>query len=200
MTQLEGVQHRLHSLTHPFRLVRVILYGILDFLSWLSNCQRMKSLHFMLMLVMAAFLSGCFSVSARYSYDSKTDFSDLNSYAWASVEEKIFSTPESSEHYHSVMDDMLTAKGFNLNPESPDFLIVTPRVETYKEGYKTLTGPVDFPKAMIRISFIDPSSKLPIYEGAAVAYIDENATQKTKNSTIDQAVEALLEDFPPGDK
>jgi hypothetical protein len=160
----------------------------------------MKSLHFMLMLVMVAVLSGCYSVSARYSYDSKTDFSGLNSYAWAPMEEKIFSTPESAEHYHRVMDDMLTAKGFNLNPESPDFLIVTPRVETYKEGYKTLNGPVYFPKAMLRITFINPSSKLSIYEGAAVAYVDENSAQGAKNSTIDQAVEALLEDFPPGDK
>jgi hypothetical protein len=160
----------------------------------------MKSLHFMLTLVMVAVLSGCFSVSARYSYDSKTDFSNLNSYAWASMEERIFSTPESAEHYHRAMDDMLTAKGFNLNPESPDFLIVTPRVETYKEGYKTLSGPVDFSKAMLRISFINPSSKSSFYEGAAEAYLDENATQRAKNSTIDQAVEALLEDFPPGDK
>jgi hypothetical protein len=61
-------------------------------------------------------------------------------------------------------------------------------------------GVVDFSKAMIRISFVVPSSKESIYEAAAAVYIDEDATQRVKNSTIDQAVEALLEQFPPGDK
>lgn len=161
----------------------------------------MKSLQFILVLVIAAVLSGCYSISARYSFDSETDFSGLNSYAWASLQEKTFSTPESAEHYHNAMDDILTAKGFNLNPESPDFLILTPSVDTYREGYQSMAyGVVDFSKAMIRISFVVPSSKESIYEAAAAVYIDEDATQRVKNSTIDQAVEALLEQFPPGDK
>ena len=159
----------------------------------------MKSLQFTLVLVIAAVLSGCYSISARYSFDSETDFSRLNSYAWASLQEKTFSTPESAEHYHNVMDDMLAAKGFKLNPENLDFLILTPSVKTYREGYQSLYGAVDFSKAMLRISFVNPSSKVSIYEAAAAAYINEDATQRVKNSTIDQTVEALLEEFPPGD-
>jgi hypothetical protein len=161
----------------------------------------MKSLQFILVLVIAAVLSGCYSISARYSFDSETDFSRLNSYAWAPLQENTFSTPESAEHYHNAMDDMLTAKGFKLDPENPDFLILTPPVHTYKEGYQSIMyGVVDFSKAMVRISFVNPSSKVSIYEAAAAASIDEDATQRVKNSTIDQAVEALLEEFPPGDK
>jgi hypothetical protein len=181
-------------------LVQGKIWTILLFLSWLNGFQQMKSLHFILVLVIAAVLSGCYSISARYSFDSETDFSRLNSYAWAPLQEKIFSTPESAEHYHNAMDDMLTAKGFKLNPENPDFLILTPSVETYREGYKTPNGPVVFSKATLRISFVNPSSKVPYYEGAASAYIDEDATQRVKNTAIDQAVEELLEEFPPGAK
>ena len=73
-------------------------------------------------------------------------------------------------------------------------------VETYREKYKTLYGTVQFPKAMIRINFLDSSSNEVIYEGAADAYYEENAKQESKNATIDRAVEALLSEFPPNGK
>ena len=158
----------------------------------------MKLFHLMLALMLAAGLSGCYSIEARHTYDSRTDFSGMNSYAWVPGEQPVFSTPESAKHYQSTMDNMLATKGFNLNPKAPDFLINTHVVKTYIEKYKTVYGNYDFPKAMIRINFLNPSSNEVIYESAAYAYFDDNANQKTKNAIIDQAVEALLDKFPPG--
>lgn len=40
------------------------------------------------------------------------------------MQENTFSTPESAEHYHNVMGELLTAKGFKLNPENPVFLFL----------------------------------------------------------------------------
>jgi hypothetical protein len=51
---------------------------------------------------------------------------------------------------------------------------------------------------MLRINFLNPSSKEVIYESAAYAIIDKKATQQTKNAAIDKTVEALLIEFPPG--
>jgi hypothetical protein len=158
----------------------------------------MRSFNFVLALVLTAIMSGCYSVSARYSFDSETDFSALTSYAWESVDYDIFSTAASAEHYKKSMDDLLAKKGFSLNPENPDFLIVTARVETYIEKYRTLNGNVQFPKAMLRVDFISSSSSTILYEGAVDAYFEASATQKVKNSTIDKGVEALLLEFPPG--
>ena len=158
----------------------------------------MKLFHLMLALMLAAGLSGCYSIEARHSYDSKTDFSGLNSYAWLPGDQAVFSTPESAKHYQSTMDNMLATKGFKLNPKAPDFLISTHVAKTYIEKYKTAYGNYDFPKGMIRINFLNPSSKDVIYESAASAYVDDNANQKSKNAIIDQAVEALLNEFPPG--
>ena len=158
----------------------------------------MKLFHLMLALMLAAGLSGCYSIEARHSYDSKTDFSGLNSYAWLTGDQAVFSTPESAKHYQSTMDNMLATKGFKLNPKAPDFLISTHVAKTYIEKYKTAYGNYDFPKGMIRINFLNPSSKDVIYESAASAYVDDNANQKSKNAIIDQAVEALLSEFPPG--
>ena len=51
---------------------------------------------------------------------------------------------------------------------------------------------------MLRINFLNPSSKEVIFESAAYAYVDENATQESKNAVIDKAAKALLSEFPPG--
>ena len=152
----------------------------------------------MLALILTAGLSGCYSIESRHSYDSSTDFSGLKSYAWVPVEHAIFSTPASAEHYQSSMENMLGTNGFNLNPAAPDFLISTHYVGTYVEKYKSYAGNVEFPKAMIRINLLNPSSNEVIYESAAFAYLEENAKQESKNAIIDKAVEALLSEFPPG--
>jgi hypothetical protein len=145
-----------------------------------------------LALTLAAILSGCSTkIEARYSYNRQTDFSSLKSYAW--VQEDMttkFSTPESAKYYEK--------KGFNLNPDAPDFLIKTFNAYNYVEKYISVYGNVEFPKSMLRINFLNPLSKEVIYESAAFAIIDEKATQETKNAAIDKTVEALLIEFPPG--
>ena len=158
----------------------------------------MKLHHLMLALMLSIGLSGCYTIDSRHSYDSRTDFSGLKSYAWVPEGEAIFSTPESSEYYQSTMINMLAAKGFNLNPEAPDFLIKTYVSGTYVEEYNSIYGYVKFPKQMMRVNFLNPSSNQVIYESAASAYIAENANQKSTNAIIDHAVEALLSEFPPG--
>jgi hypothetical protein len=152
----------------------------------------------MLAFTLTAGLPGCYSIESRHSYDSTTDFSSLNSYAWVPIDSGTFTTAESSGHYQRAMENRLSTKGYNLNAKAPDFLIKTHHVESYREYYKNVAGNVEFPKAMIRINFLDPSSKMVIYESAAYAYLAEDSSQKTKNTIIDRAVEALLGEFPPG--
>jgi hypothetical protein len=71
-------------------------------------------------LMLAAGLSSCATtnIESRYSYDSSTDFSGLNSYAWVPGDEGGFSTSESAKYFHSTMDKTLAKKGFNLNPDA----------------------------------------------------------------------------------
>jgi hypothetical protein len=165
-----------------------------------KQMKLFKLYRLMLALMLAAVLSGCAisKIEARHTYDSQMNFSGLNSYAWVQGNHAGFTTSESAEHYKSAMENMLATKGFNLNPGAPDFLIITYPVNTYVEKYTNYNGNVEFPKAMLRINFLNPSSKEVIYESAATAYVDENATQESKNATIDKAVKGLLSEFPPG--
>ncbi len=165
----------------------------------MNENKRIKFYHFMLALTLATTLSGCTTtIDSRHSYDTKIEFSGLKSYAWAPGNEPTFSTPKSAEYYQSTMNKMLAAKGFKLSPNAPDFLIRTHSVATYVEKYKSVYGNVNIPKAMVRINFLNPSSNEVIYESAASAHVDENASQESKNDIIDKAVKSLLSDFPPG--
>jgi len=73
-----------------------------------------KLYRLMLALMLAAALSGCATsnITARHTYNSQTDFSGLNSYAWVQGKQAVFSTSESAEHYKGVMENMLATKGF----------------------------------------------------------------------------------------
>jgi hypothetical protein len=165
-----------------------------------KQMKLFKLYRLMLALMLAAALSGCATsnITARHTYNSQTDFSGLNSYAWVQGEQADFSTSESAEHYKGAMENMLATKGFNLNPGAPDFLIKTHPVKYYVEKYTHYSGNVEFPKGMLRINFLNPLSKKVIYESAVTAYVDENATQESKNAIIDKAVKGLLSEFPPG--
>ena len=160
----------------------------------------MKKINLILAALLIVTLTGCStSINARRSYDASTDFSGMTSYAWIPFESTYFSTLESAERYQTAMDSLLAEKGFKLSSDAPDFLIGTNRVETYREKYNSIYGLVDFPKAMIRVNFLDPTTNKPIYEVAVDAYyeLNDKTPQEEKNSLVDQSVEIILKDFPP---
>jgi Domain of unknown function (DUF4136) len=159
----------------------------------------MKFFQLMLVFILAVGLSGCSTtVESRRTYNSSTDFSGLQSYAWSHNEDGIFPVPESTEHFQRAVDKLLTANGFKLNPEAPDFLIVTHYIPTYVEKYQMIDGELDYPQSMVRINLVIPSSNKVIYESAVNAYPDDYPTQESRNAKVDEAVEALLGAFPPG--
>ena len=148
-------------------------------------------------IMLAAGLLGCaIPVEGRYSYESATDFSELHTFALTDLDDGVFSTPESTAHFRVVMVRELSAKGFIENPENPDFLVVAAPVETYREVY-VVSGNIVIPTAMLRVSFLRPSSGKHYYEAAAYAYYESSWSQDEKNSIIDDAVEVILREFPP---
>jgi hypothetical protein len=160
----------------------------------------MKISQCILLLILSVGLSGCsvYSVEGRYSYDSAIDYSAMKYFVLLDVDDSAFSTPESTAHYRRAIVSALTAKGLTENRENPDFAVKTQPVGTYREEYVTIHGDIDFPKAILRVNFLHPSSGAHIFEGVADAHFDESMSQEDKNATIDEAVEVILTGFPPG--
>jgi hypothetical protein len=161
--------------------------------------MRLFSLTLALLLVIGT--SGCalYSVEGRYSYDSATDFSVIKSFAWKNVDEDTFATPKNNAHFRIAMASALSAKGFTENQESPDFVIGTEPVKSYREMFKLYEGgEVEFEHKILRVNFIHPSSGKHIYEGVASAYNNPDWSQEEINAIIDEVVEVVLRQFPPG--
>jgi hypothetical protein len=161
--------------------------------------MRLFSLTLALLLVIGT--SGCalYSVEGRYSYDSATDFSVIKSFAWKNVDEDAFATPKNNAHFRIAMASALSAKGFTENQESPDFVIGTEPVKSYREMFKLYEGgEVEFEHKILRVNFIQPSSGKHIYEGVASAYNNPDWSQEEINAIIDEVVEVVLRQFPPG--
>ena len=159
----------------------------------------MKLSQYSLMLVLVVSLSGCssYAIEGRYSYVSDINYSDMKSFVLLPVDDSDFSTPQSTAHYRKAMVSALIAKGLTENPENPDFAVQTRPIDTYREEYITIYGNIDFPKAMLRVNFLHPSSGAHIYEAAAEAYLDESSSQEDKNDLIDEAVNTITKGFPP---
>lgn len=162
--------------------------------------KLMKISQCILFLMLSVGLSGCsvYSVEGRYSYDSAIDYSAMKDFVLLDVDDSVFSTPESTAHYRRTIVSALTAKGLIENRENPDFAIKTHPVGTYREEYISIHGNIAFPKVMLRVNFLHPSSGAPIFEGVADAHFDESMSQEDKNATIDEAVKVILTGFPPG--
>ena len=160
----------------------------------------MKISQCLLWLILAVNLSGCstYSVEGRYSYDTTIDYTAMKYFVLLDVDDSAFSTPESTAHFRKAIVSALTAKGFAENTESPDFGIKTHPVGTYREEYISVHGNIDFPKALLRVNFIHPSSGAVIFEGVAEAHFDASMSQEDKNTTIDESVEIIIKGFPPG--
>ena len=160
----------------------------------------MKISQCILLLMLSVGLSGCsvYSVEGRYSYDSTIDYSAMKYFVLLDVDDSAFSTPESTAHYRRVIVSALTAKGLTESRENPDFAIKTHPVGTYREEYVSIHGNVAFPKAMLRVNFLHPSSGAHVFEGVADAHFDESMSQEDKNAIIDEAVKVILTGFPPG--
>ena len=158
----------------------------------------MKKYSKFLIFCLAGVLTGCYSIQARYSFDSETSFSDLKTYAWMPGVEEGFQIPSNAEHYKNVMNAQLASKGFELNSTNPDFLILTHPSKTYREVYLTAYGEVDFPKTSIGVEFLDADSRETIWEGVTKAFVsvqtDDSATQM---KAISKGIEKLLMGFPP---
>ena len=159
--------------------------------------RALQLAHVLLIPFFAVLLSGCYSIQARYSYDTNTDFGGLKTYAWTAGVGSAFFLAASAQHYQNAMDAQLESKGFERVEEDPDFTIRTHKVDTYREQYRTGGGYIDFPKSMIRIDFVDSKTGAVIWEGAAEAYVTERSSEKQIQKTIHDAVRDLLKEFPP---
>jgi hypothetical protein len=143
----------------------------------------MKAVMTIVVLLCVGLLAGCSSApKPTYDYDQLADFSKYRSFDWLPAE-------HGSEAYLTdrlkravVMD--LTARGYLQGGAAPTMFI------------SVKAGGTDAPGALM-LTMVDGDTKRRLWEGSVAFVPPQNASPSEMDKVCQQAVGALLDNFPP---
>ena len=182
----------------------------------------MRALRFALLLV-----ASCSSVSTSYDFDPDADFARLESYSWWSDSK---GKPETSadeagsplvlDRVRRAADGYLAAAGYKHVSSNADFLVVArtgsrdrTRVTSspsryggsgpYGYRYWDDGGRVDvyqYEEGSLVLDIVDANTDKLLWHGSARSVIPERPKPEEITKLVNEAVAALLKDFPPEGK
>ena len=163
--------------------------------------------------------AGCSSVTVNYDWDRQEDFSKLKTFAWmqqpatavgdaraAALNNSLF-----AKRLHDSVNRQMQAKGYSVDTESPDFVIVyhtgvqdKVNVTNWGYTYGPYWGPwgesIDvhqYAEGTLILDFIDANTKNLIWRGTAQKILADRPDPDKVEKNIDDVVARLLAKFPP---
>ena len=125
--------------------------------------------------------------SVRYDFNVNTDFNNKKTFSWHPISSTMRIEHLTLERIKSAVKIGLTAKGFSVAADRPDFLIVTyggaEKVYTTKwlgDGSNDLY----YERGRLHLSFVDPKSNQPIWWGETDAELKFYMTPDEKNAIL----------------
>ena len=133
-------------------------------------------------LLSVTIMVGCAS-NFKYSYDAKTRFPDLKSYAWAPSSSL---DPLVETNVRDFADQLLAQKGFKKMPEKADLMI--------KMGYEFYYGNKNsYELQGLNLFIYKTENNELVWRGTAPGTIYTDASSRD----LKHAVEGILSNFPP---
>ena len=177
----------------------------------------MKTLWTFIILCLMAITISCSPIySVKYDYDTKTDFASLKTYDWLPIPAKADIDRLNVERIKNAVNSQMAAKGLRNAADNPDFLIASHvgkkekvRIADWGYGYGSYGrywggygGPrgVDvykYEEGSLILDFVDAKSKKLIWRGSAKAQTNTVKTPEKREKLITEAVQKILEKFPP---
>jgi len=158
-------------------------------------------------------VTGCASVSVQTDFDQDADFSAYHTYRWMPPREgradrSPFDNDLNRKRIHEAVDRELAAKGYTIaETEEPDILItyhigLHDRVEVATYGYGTWRRPYHrevyhYKESTLILDMVDRELKQLVWRGAGKGVIGRF---DDIDKRINDAVVAVLKDFPPQEK
>lgn len=175
----------------------------------------MKALKILSVVAFMA-LTSCSSVRVHSDYDSKTDFSQVKSYAFFKdgIDKAEISDLDKKRLLNAI-DAELSSKGM-VKGEHPDILIniftkAQQRVDIYNNNYYSPWGYYGYgwgpywgsahnsvstsTEGRLFIDILDTNKKELIWQGTGTGYLTNNRAKK--DARIQEFVKEVLKDFPP---
>ncbi len=166
--------------------------------------------HVLSLMVLTVGCSPIYGVS--YDYNENANFAHMKTYDWLAIKETIDSI--SLRRIRNAVHHQLESKGMEVSSENPDFLIAVylrskerltvvdyggPQVYPYY-GYGPYWGTPtirQYEEGTLLLDFVDAKSNQLIWRGSAKADLDSATTPEKRERIINEAVEKILENFPP---
>ena len=159
---------------------------------------------------------GCSTISSvRYDYDTEVDFGNLKTYDW--LDEFTEMSAIDVNRIKNAVDTELTARGYSQSLDDPDFMVAIhgtseEKVNVVDHGYRYCPygrycygywgwGPspttYKYEEGTLIIDFIDSESLQMIWRGEAKGILDPNLTPAKLDQVASEAVQRILQNFPP---
>lgn len=172
----------------------------------------------MLAAVGAALLAGaCSGISTSTDYDPAVDFSGFSTYTWIDSQGEVDNI--TSSRIRQSVTSALSARGFSESSSNPD-LAVSYQVSSAERrsfntvnagwgggygwggwgmgmGTSTTTENV-WQEGSLILGIFDTGTKNLVWTGTATTDLDPSRSPSERQQIIDEAVEKMMRDFPPG--
>ena len=181
-----------------------------------------RSLRVVSALVLLFALAACSSVEVKQDWDPGANFAALHSWGWQSSTPVLtgnarLDDPLVHSRIQNALAQTLRAKGYTQTATKPDFLVTYHiaieqklDAQTIYTGYGPYRGwygvggtqtVVDqYDQGTLLVDFIDPGSNNVIWRGTAQSRLQELKTPEEREARVNDAVERLLNQFPPPEK
>ena len=174
-----------------------------------------------------AFLAACSSVTTSHDFDPEADFSKLKSYTWWSESKGKPATsadeagsPLVLDRVRRAADEHLSAAGFTRVQSNADFLIVArtgsrertrvtespsrygggtsvPGSWGYRYWDNRSVDVYQYEEGSLVLDVVDAKTNKLLWHGVARAVVPDRPKPEEITKLVNEAVAALLKDFPP---
>ena len=172
----------------------------------------------MLMGIGAALLvSACSGISTSTDYDPAVDFSAFSTYDWIDSEGQVDNI--TSSRVRQSVDAAMAAKGFSQSSANPDIAVSYQVTSAERRSFNTVnagwgggyrssgwgmgmgtstTTEQVWNEGSLILAIFDTGTKNLVWTGAATTDLDPSRSPQERQELIDDAVNKMMGDFPPG--
>lgn len=176
-----------------------------------------KKLHIAAVIIIL-FVSSCSSLKISHDYNTATDFSQYNTFAWARAPKEVIGSPQAQlladnpmldKRIKNAVTEQLLKKGFKPDINTPDLLIVYHvgikdkiNVSNWGYGYGPYWGPgrVDvygYREGTLIIDLVDAKKKELVWRGIAQKALSEGGSPESRERQLNEIIRHILAKFPP---
>jgi hypothetical protein len=169
------------------------------------------------LLLGAACLSACASITTTEDYDRAANFSAFKTYDWKETDP--IQNQLLEQRIKAAVENTLNSKGLRRDASSPDLWVVPhtrlskeTQINTYNTGWgyggwygygwgggmgMTTSTVSEIPVGTLIIDLVDASKKQLAWRGTASKTLEPSASPETKDKNINAAVQKMFANYPP---